>query len=318
MTTPYDSILLIAFGGPPRAEDAYEYVKRIVGNRPGSEARIREVAHHYEVLGGSPFNRLTFEQADALKAELARRGVTLPMKIGFRNWTPFVAEAVADMKATGLKKAVGVVLAPHSCYVADEKYKRNVDDALRETGADIAVDYTDNFAKHYQYVKACADLIRVRIAEMGPERWGKAKLIFSAHSVPVNGCEECQKKTRTCPYPCHYEQSARFVAEDVGRAGDFLLAYQSRASMRTPWLEPDISDAVKAAAAGGAKEVLIAPIGFLCDHVEVLYDLDHEAKETCAEVGVGYHRSSTVQSHPRFISMLADLIEGRLRTQMPV
>lgn len=316
--TPYDSILIIAFGGPPKPEDAYDYVKGIVGNRPGAEARIKEVAHHYELVGGSPFNKLTFEQADALKADLAGRGVTLPVLVGFRNWKPFVAETVADMKARGLKRAIGVVLAPHSCFVSDEKYKLNVSDAVRDVYPELTVDYIDGFGRSYGYVKANADLARQVIAGMGPERWEKTKLIFSAHSVPVNGCEPCSRKERTCPYPAHYAQTAKYVAEELGRPGDYLLAYQSRASMRTPWLEPDIGDSIREAAKGDWKEVLICPIGFLCDHVEVLYDLDHEARETCDGLSIGYNRVRTVQSHPKFVETLADMVEARYRMQTPV
>lgn len=317
MTAPFDSVLLVGFGGPPRAEDAVEFVRGTLGAR-GTEERIRAVAHHYELVGGSPFNALTIQQAEALGRELERRGLRPAVRVGFKNWTPFIAETLADMAAKGLRNSVGVVMAPHRCWASDDKYRDAVEEGRRQVGpAAPAVSWIDFFGQHYQYVKAEADLIRGVADRIGPERWAKARLVFTAHSVPINGCGPCTNRERTCPYPTEYRQTAELVAAELGRP-DFVLAYQSRAETRRPWLEPDVSEVIRTLAAQGVPEVVLAPIGFLCDHVEVLFDLEIEARKTADSVGVAYHRAGTVQDHPRFISLLADSVEAKLRGQMPV
>lgn len=320
MTTPLEGVMLAGFGGPPDPKDAVEFVRGVVGNRPGAEARIREVAHHYEEVGGSPFNALTQQQADALQAVLRRRGIDVPVRCGFKHWKPYFADTLAGFAAEGRRNLLGIVMAPHPCWSADDKYREAAEESARQLSGDgtppVRLQWTEPFGRNWGYVTAEAALVREaadRIrADGGEAAWRAARLVFTAHSVPINGCQPCQAGTRTCPYPTHYAHSARMVAEAAGKP-DHRLAYQSRATMRIPWLEPDIVDVIKEEAAAGTRDIVAVPIGFLCDHVEVLFDLDIEAKQAAAAAGVRWHRVPTVQCRPPFIEALADAVEARVR-----
>jgi ferrochelatase len=313
MDTPFDSILLVAFGGPTSGDQGYEFVKGIVGGRPQAEPRVREVARHYEHLGGSPFNDLTFRQAKALEDELARRGITVPVRTGMRHWSPWVADVVREMAEHGHRRTLSVILAPHQCWISWDWYKDTVSQAcaaLGDKGPSVA--YADPWWTEPDFIQANADRIREALARAGSDGAG-ARLIFTAHAIPIDACKPCQSGERRCPYTPQFEESARLVATAVGCPGDYVTCYQSQAAHGTPWTEPDVNAVLRRLAADGVRRVLIAPIGFVCDHVEVLYDLDVSARKTCAEVGIAYTRAGTVGSHPAFIRLLADRIVARIR-----
>jgi ferrochelatase len=314
MKQPYDSVLLVAFGGPLTGEQGLPFVKGIVGARPGAEPRIKEVASHYVMLGGSPFNALTYKQAEALTAELRKHGVTVPVKVGFRHWDPYVKQTVEEMTKGGLHNAVAAVMAPHQCWISDDWYRETVEAAQKEVGPSAPkVDYIEPWYTHWNFIKANAELIRAVGDKLGADRWSKAALVFSAHAIPINGCKQCSRKERVCPYSDQFEQSAKAITAELGREG-YTLAYQSQAEFSRPWTQPDVNSVVKELAGKGVKDVVISPIGFLCDHIEVLYDLDVEARKTAEAAGVGYHRAATVGSHPKFIAMLADIIAAKYKS----
>ena len=305
----FDSILLVAFGGPPTGAEGYPFVKGIVGDRPAGEARIREVAGHYEHLGGSPFNKLTYEQSIALAHELKTRGITAPIFSGFRHWNPFLREVVAGMAKSGHKKTLGVILAPHQCWVSWDWYKDTVTAANQPLEQPLALTYSDPWWTSAGYIDASADKIKAAFDVLGPKA-KDAALIFTAHSIPINMCAQCKSGERKCPYTPQFSESAKAIAAAVGRS-EFHLTYQSQASQHGQWTQPDINALIEQQAAKGLKAAVLAPIGFLCDHVEVLYDLDVEARKTCEKLGVQYVRASTVGTHPAFIRLLADKIQER-------
>lgn len=300
---PSDAVLLIGFGGPTRPEEIRPYLQNVVRGRRVPPERLKEVAHHYEQIGGrSPFNELTFRQAAALRQALVACGRPLPVYVGMRNWSPYLSEALARMRDDGVREAVGVVLAPHRCFASWEQYQQNVEEARRQVGAGAAaVRYLQPWHKAPGFLEAMAERIE-EATGYARGTWPDAvPLIFTAHSVPA-------EMARTAPYEAQIRESAMGIAAIVG-AARFQIAYQSRSGdPRQPWLEPDVNDLLRDLAQAGVREVVVVPVGFLCDHVEVLYDLDVEARQTAAEVGVRFHRAGTVGDHPRFIAMLAERI----------
>ena len=299
-----DSVLLVAFGGPERPEDIRPFLQIVAAGRPIPPARLEDVAHHYEVIGGrSPLNALTRRQAAALADALAARGRALPVWVGMRNWHPFLHETLAEMKDRGRRRAVAVILSSLQTEGSWARYVDDVAAARDKVGADAPdVVFAPAWADHPRFVDAMADRTRAALAQVEPARRAAARLVFTAHSVPV-------AMAAGSPYAAQLEATARVVAERLGRGG-WSVAYQSRSgSPRDPWLEPDISDVIRALAREGARDLVVVPVGFVCDHVEVLYDLDVVARQVAEAAGVGFHRAPAANDHPDFIAMLADLVE---------
>jgi len=299
-----DSVLLVAFGGPERPEDIRPFLQIVAAGRPIPPARLEDVAHHYEVIGGrSPLNALTRRQAAALADALAARGRALPVWVGMRNWHPFLHETLAEMKDRGRRRAVAVILSSLQTEASWARYVDDVAAARDKVGADAPdVVFAPAWADHPRFVDAMADRTRAAVAQVEPARRAAARLVFTAHSVPV-------AMAAGSPYTAQLEATARLVAERLGRGG-WSVAYQSRSgSPRDPWLEPDISDVIRALAREGARDLVVVPVGFVCDHVEVLYDLDVVARQVAEAAGVGFHRAPAANDHPDFIAMLADLVE---------
>jgi ferrochelatase len=298
-----DSVLLIAFGGPEGREDILPFLHIVTAGRRIPPERLEEVAHHYERIGGrSPLNALTRGQADGLRAALAATGRPLPVWVGMRNWYPFLHETLAEMKDRGCRRALGIILSSLLTEASWSRYVEDVAAAREKIGPDAPeVVYAPAWADHPRFIDAMVERTRAALDEVAPAGRAAARLVFTAHSVPV-------AMAAGSPYAAQLEAAARGVAERVGRAR-WSLAYQSRSgSPRDPWLEPDVGDVIRALARDGAREVVVVPVGFVCDHVEVLYDLDVEAREVAEACGLGFHRAGAANDHPAFIAMLADLV----------
>lgn len=302
--TPVDAVLLVAFGGPERPEEIRPFLQIVTAGRPIPPARLEDVARHYEVIGGrSPLNALTRRQAAALADALAARGRALPVWVGMRNWHPFLHETLAEMKDRGRRRAVAVILSSLQTEASWARYVDDVAAARDKVGPDAPeVVFAPAWADHPRFVDAMVDRTRAALAHIDSARRPAARLVFTAHSVPV-------AMAAGSPYAAQLEATARAVAERLGRAG-WRIAYQSRSgSPRDPWLEPDVSDVIRALAREGARDLVVVPVGFVCDHVEVLYDLDVAARQVAEAAGVGFHRAPAANDHPDFIAMLADLVE---------
>ena len=302
--TPVDAVLLVAFGGPERPEDIRPFLQIVTAGRPIPPARLEDVAHHYEVIGGrSPLNALTRRQAAALADALAARGRALPVWVGMRNWHPFLHETLAEMKDRGRRRAVAVILSSLQTEASWARYVDDVAAARDKVGPDAPeVVFAPAWADHPRFVDAMADRTRAALSHVDSARRAAARLVFTAHSVPV-------AMAAGSPYAAQLEATARAVAARLGRGG-WSVAYQSRSgSPRDPWLEPDVSDVIRALAREGARDLVVVPVGFVCDHVEVLYDLDVEARQVAEAAGVGFHRAPAANDHPDFIAMLADLVQ---------
>jgi ferrochelatase len=299
----YDSILLIAFGGPEKPADVRPFLANVVRGRPVPPERLDVVAHHYEIMGGrSPLNERTFEQAAALRLRLRDEGPDLPVYVGMRNWTPYLKETLDRMRSDGCRRAIGFILSAQQSEAGWERYQRNVAEARAAVGAAApAVDFTGGWALHPLFIEAAAARVTEALAQLPAANRSAARLIFTAHSIPT-------AMAARSPYVAQVTEGGRLVAERV-RMPRWQIAFQSRSgNPREPWLEPDINDALRGAAAEGARTIIVAPIGFVCDHVEVLYDLDVEARQTAADLGLDFVRAPAMNDHPIFIRMMADVI----------
>ena len=307
MSKLHDAILLIAFGGPTRPEEIRPFLARVTQGIPIPAARLEEVAHHYEAVGGkSPLNEITFRQAQALQSLLTERTRKLPVYVGMRNNRPFFNETLKRMADDAIKRALGFILSSHRTEASWERYQENIADARAELGATAPqVEYCDGWHDHPLFIQSWAEIIEAAVNRIAPDARMSTPLIFTAHSLPA-------AMAARSPYVAQVEESARLIAAKVNHQR-WSLAYQSRSGKPSdPWLEPDIGQAIRDCAANGEKEIVVAPIGFVCDHVEVLYDLDIEARKIAADLGINLIRASCPNDHPTFIRMMAEVIEAKM------
>ena len=300
-----DSVLLIAFGGPDKPDDIRPFLRIVSAGRRISPDRLEEVAHHYEVIGGrSPLNELTGLQAVGLRQALARQGDARPVYVGMRNWHPFLHETLAEMRECGHRRALGIILSSLQTEASWERYVGDVAAAQEKVGAGAPeIAFAPAWAEHPLFIEAMVDRAATALAEVPASLRDAAHLVFTAHSVPV-------AMAAGSPYAAQFEAVAGQIAARLAHRR-WSVAYQSRSgSPSEPWLEPDIGDALRALARHDVRDVVVAPIGFVCDHVEVLYDLDVEARQLAETLGLSFHRAAAANDHPRFIDMLADLVRG--------
>ena len=306
MSAPFDAVLLVAFGGPQGPADVRPFLANVLRGRRVSPERVEEVAHHYELFGGvSPLTELTMKQARALEAALPSRGITIPVHVGMRNWQPYLPDALSAMSRAGVRRAIGILAAAQRSYSGCLQYRENVRDARAAVAAAGTpapeIVYVGDWHEHPGFIEANADHVRRAFDGLPADRRGRARLVFTAHSIPVPMAQQY-------PYEEQLRSSAALIAKAAAR-DDWALVYQSRSGRpEDPWLEPDVCDYLRAERAKGLDAVVLSPIGFLCDHVEVLYDLDVEAADACRESGIAMVRAEAVNVHPRFIDALADAV----------
>ncbi len=304
----YDAVLLLAFGGPERMADVRPFLANVTKGRPIPPQRLEEVIHHYELFDGrSPLNAITRRQAQVLQELLKREGPPLPVYFGMRNWHPYLVETLTQMAHDGVSRALGVILSAQQSEAGWERYQYNVTEARAQVGKHAPlVEYTSGWHDHPLFIEAVADLTRTAFAHIPAEHQADTSLVFTAHSVPVT-------LPSTPEYARQIEVGARLVAKQLGYIR-WSIAYQSRSGdPRTPWLEPDISAVLRKLAADGVRDVVVSPIGFVCDHIEVLYDLDIEACTIAAQQHLTMVRAGTVNDHPMFIRMLTDVVRKALQ-----
>ena len=302
--TGVDSVLLIAFGGPEKAEDIRPFLEIVAAGRRIPAERLEEVAHHYEAMGGrSPLAELTRRQADGLRAALAREGIALPVYVGMRNWHPFLLEALGAMRDRGHRRALGIILSSLQTEASWDRYVADVGAAREKLGAGAPeVIFTETWGGHPLFLDAMAARAAAALGQVPAGARAAALLVFTAHSVPVAMAGGSQ-------YVRQLGAVARALADRLGHKR-WQVAYQSRSgSPRDPWLEPDICEVLRGVKGEGIEDVVVVPVGFVCDHVEVLYDLDVEARAVAAESGLRFHRAEAANDHHAFIAMLADLVK---------
>ena len=305
--SPFDCVLLLAYGGPERMEDVRPFLDNILRGLPVPKERYEAVVHHYELIGGkSPLNELTDRQAGGLRDLLAREGPPLPVYVGMRFAKPFLYSAVREMVHDGRKRAVAIVMAPYRSDPSFEKYQEALREVLEAAGEGVApaVEFVEPWFDHPRFAEAQADQIRHVLAEIPELRREAAALVFTAHSIPLSLADRC-------PYVAQIRAACGNVAKALGDR-PWQLAWQSRSgSPRTPWLEPDVNAVLPVLKAEGVADVVLCPIGFISDHVEVLYDLDVEAARTCRDLALNMVRASSVNDHPEFLRALVDLVRSK-------
>ncbi|MBI2491152.1 MAG: ferrochelatase [Candidatus Rokubacteria bacterium] len=300
-----DAVLLVAFGGPTAPNEIRPFLEIVARGRRIPPERLAEIARHYEAMPGgrSPLNELTFAQARGLESALARGGPALPVFVGMRNWHPFLHETLAEMAAKGARRALGIILSPLRTEASWDRYQRDVAESRARVPGAPEVVFAPAWSAHPRFLDAVAARARAALEEVpaGERAW--TPLVFTAHSVPVAMAD-------ASPYVADLTAATRAVAQRLHHPR-WSIAYQSRSGPPPDaWLEPDVGDVLGRLAADGERHVVVVPIGFVCDHVELLYDLDVEARALARERGLALHRAASVNDHPEFIAMLADLVRS--------
>lgn len=303
----YDAVLVISFGGPEGMDDVMPFLQNVLRGKNVPEKRMKEVAHHYELFGGvSPINGQNRRLISALKEELRKHDINLPVYWGNRNWHPMLADTLRKMKDAGVKRAIAFVTSAYGSYSGCRQYLEDIERARAEVGDDAPqIDKLRLFYNHPKFVEANAEHLKESLSRLSESRRQSVHVIFTAHSIPTSMAESCD-------YEAQLLETSRLVARATG-VSDWNLAYQSRSGPPTqPWLEPDIQDHLKDAAHRKVKDVIVLPIGFVSDHMEIIYDLDTEAASIAGKVGLNFDRAATAGTHPAFIAMIRELIEERL------
>jgi protoporphyrin/coproporphyrin ferrochelatase len=322
----YDAILLASFGGPEGQDDVIPFLRNVTRGRGIPDERLEAVAHHYRAFGGiSPINEQNRELKAALEAELARRGVNLPVLWGNRNWEPFISDAVADAHGRGFTKLIAIGTSAYSSYSSCRQYREDYALALEATGleGDIEIDKVRQFFDHPGFVQPFIEGVAQGLRDAADAGFAPAEthVLFSTHSIPSSDAAKSGPAERGFGAGGAYEAQHLAVADVVMAAAvstgstrpDWSLVYQSRSGPPSqPWLEPDINDSMRARAAAGTKAFVIVPLGFVSDHMEVRWDLDTEAMETARELGVFATRVPTPGIHPAYVAGLVDLVLERV------
>jgi len=298
---PYDAILIVSFGGPETAPEVLPFLENVLRGRNVPRERLLAVAEHYYHFGGrSPINDHCRELIAALQKEVA-----LPVYWGNRNWHPLLSETVGQMAADGVRRALAIATSAYSSYSGCRQYIENIAAARAAVGESAPeIDKLPPFCAHPLFLQANAERVGDALARVPVERRGGARLVFTAHSIPMSMAGNCR-------YEEQLLHTARYISKAVEHE-EWDLVWQSRSGPpNQPWLEPDILDHLRALAEKSVKDVVAAPIGFLSDHMEVMYDLDVEAAERCDALGIQFVRAQTVGTHPAVIRMLRELIEER-------
>ena len=303
----YDAILVVSFGGPEGPDDVIPFLENVLRGRNVPRERMLEVAEHYNHFGGvSPINQQCRDLIGALESELAAHEIEIPIHWGNRNWHPFLPETVSRLYNEGARRVLAFVTSGFSCYSGCRQYRENIRDAVAAEAPDMQVDRLRVVYNHPDFIAVHVEHLRQAIGRLPEGR--EVHIAFTAHSIPMSMAESSD-------YEQQLRETARLVCEEAEiPESNWQLVWQSRSGRpQDPWLEPDICDHIDdLAAAHSNLGMVVAPIGFLSDHMEVLYDLDDEARTACEQRGVPMERAATPGTHPRFIQMIRSLIQERI------
>ena len=315
----FDALLVVSFGGPEKHEDVLPFLENVLRGKNVPRERMLEVAeHYYHFDGRSPINDQNKQLIAALEGECRSRSVALPVYWGNRNWHPLLPDTLKQMQAEGVRRAAAFVTSAFGSYSGCRQYREDIARAQQTAGVqDIVIEKLPNFCDRPEFIEAMADRVRAAMAELPPAERSEAgnpkgersedghpkaeQLIFTAHSIPMRMAE-------ASPYLRQLKEASARVAAACGM-NNWTLVYQSRSGPPTqPWLAPDICDYLREQHAAGVRSVIICPIGFISDHMEVLYDLDTEARALCDQLGMKMVRAGTAGAHPKLVSMICDMV----------
>jgi ferrochelatase len=309
MKTDYDALLLVSFGGPEGMDDVIPFLENVLRGRNVPRERMLQVAHHYEMFGGvSPINQQNRNLIAALKQELDAHGPRLPIYWGNRNWHPLLPDTLAQMAQDGIKNALAFVTSAYSSYSSCRQYRQNINDAQAAVGPTAPrVEKLRVFYNHPLFIEANVDQIRAALAQL--DNAASVNMVFTAHSIP-------ESMAANCDYAVQLSEAGGLIATALG-IKNWQLVYQSRSgSPSQPWLGPDIVEHIRKLDREGVKNVVVAPIGFVSDHMEVVYDLDVEARTVADELGMKMIRASTAGTHSAFVKMIRQLMLERIENRV--
>ncbi len=318
---PKQAVLLLAHGTPETVEQIPEYLRNVVSGRPLPQAVIEEIQHRYALIGRSPLTEITLQHARVVEAELAASGQPVPVYVGMRNWRPYIPDVVRRMRADGVDQAAVLCLAPHNSRTSVGLYRR----AVEAEAAGLRIDFTSGWAHHPLLIEAFAERLRPALEMLAAEAGAPVPVLFTAHSVP---CRTIQTPAATegqprywpgsgaDPYAEEARQTAALVAQRVPEIPRWLFAFQSQGASGGPWIGPTVEATLDALAAEGVKNLILQPIGFLCDHVEILYDVDILFRGYAANLGIRLERPASLNASPALARAVADLAsQGLARLQ---
>ncbi|GAB7003861.1 ferrochelatase [Nocardioides sp. AN3] len=313
--SPYDALLLVSFGGPEGPDDVVPFLENVTRGRGIPRERLEEVGQHYFLFGGrSPINDQNRAFLAALRADLAEHDIELPVYWGNRNWAPYLADAVAQMKADGVTRAAAFTTSAYSSYSSCRQYRENLYDAVAAVEGAPVIDKLRNYYNHPGFTEPVADAVLAALHELPEELRGGARLLFVTHSIPTS-MNDTSGPTRGAYLAQHLDVAAVVaarVAAETGVEREHELVFCSRSGApHVPWLEPDVNDRIEELAADGVRAVVLVPVGFVSDHMEVVYDLDTEALATCERVGIAGRRAATPGEDARFVAAVRDLLLER-------
>ena len=307
MKTDFDALLVVSFGGPEGMDDVIPFLENVLRGRNVPRERMLQVARHYEMFGGvSPINQQNRNLIAALEKEFAENGPKLPIYWGNRNWHPLLPDTLAQMAQDGIKNALAFVTSAYSSYSSCRQYRQNISDAQAAVGPTAPrVEKLRVFYNHPLFIEANVDHIRVALAELDD-----ANLVFTAHSIP-------ESMAVNCDYAAQLAEVGGLIAHALG-IKSWQIVYQSRSgSPSQPWLGPDVNEHLRTLHRDGVRNVVIAPIGFVSDHMEVVYDLDVQARDVANELGMEMVRAATAGTHPAFVKMVRELMMERIDNKAP-
>jgi protoporphyrin/coproporphyrin ferrochelatase len=313
----YDAILVVSFGGPESNEEVIPFLENVLRGRNVPRDRLLTVAEHYYHFGGkSPINDQTRELIAALGTELERQGPKLPIYWGNRNWHPLLAETLQEMRTDGIKRAIAFVTSAYSSHSGCRQYREDIARAQAQVGPGAPeVDKLRAFFNHPLFIEATVERVREAVQAVPPNARGNVQIVYLAHSIPVS-------MANTSDYVKQLEEVRRLVSQELRHGAEVqkndALVYQSRSGAPgQPWLGPDVLEYLRQVKAGNlASAVVLAPVGFISDHMEVLYDLDVEARQLCDSLALPMTRAKTVGVHPKFVEMIRELIVERMNPGM--
>lgn len=303
----YDALLVVSFGGPEGMDDVMPFLENVLRGRNVPRERMLSVVHHYEMFGGvSPINQQNRNLIAALKKELANHGPNLPIYWGNRNWRPLLPDTLRQMAADGIQHALAFVTSAYSSYSSCRQYRENIANAQTEVGPKAPrVDKLRAFYNHPLFIEANVDHIRDAWSRLGEDARSQAQLVFTAHSIP-------ESMAANCEYAAQLQEAGKLIAKAL-EIDRWQVVYQSRSgSPSQPWLGPDICDYLRDSQSEGVTDVVVGPIGFVSDHMEIVYDLDYEAQNVARELGMKMVRAATAGTHPAFVRMIRELIREQL------
>ncbi|HUL26941.1 MAG TPA: ferrochelatase [Streptosporangiaceae bacterium] len=318
----YDAFVLVSFGGPERPADVMPFLENVTRGRAVPRERLAEVAHHYEQFGGvSPINQQCRDLLAAIEKDFAASGLDLPLYWGNRNWHPYLADTVAAMAADGVRRAIAFVTSAYGSYSSCRQYLDDIEAARLQAGPGApAIDKIRHFFNHPGFIGPFTEATLAAIESLPPAAQARAPLVFTAHSVPESMAASSGPAGGL--YPAQLAEAARLVTAGAaaadGHERSWRLVYQSRSGPPSvPWLGPDVCDHLAGLAAAGAPGAVLVPVGFVSDHLEVRYDLDVEAAQLGQRLGLPLARAATPGTHPRFVSMITDLVRERTGEAVP-